>query len=324
VVAVYNEDPRNLHLLVERLDKVISGEKLKYEIVFVNDGSQARTTDTLRNIVAKSKHLKLIELSRNFGQQAAITAGIDHAVGQALISLDSDLQDPPELIPEMVKRWRQGYEVVFARRSTRRDKLLKRFSAFLFYRLLGLVSSIKIPWDTGDFRLIDRKVIDELKAMPERTRFLRGLVPWLGFRQIAIPIERGARENGESAYSLRKLCGLALDGLLSFSVIPLYLIALLGASLFGGGVVFLVLWLALHVRTTLAIDGAFISAVVVTAAGAQIFCTGLVAIYLSKVLEEVRRRPLYVVSNRLGEGVTESYVSPHMVRDDFQMPVALL
>src|SRR5262249_296763 len=136
--------------------------------------------------------------------------------------------DPPELIAEMVRLWRQGYEVVYAQRSTRRDRLTKRLSAFLFYRLLGLVSSVKIPWDTGDYRLIDRKVVEALQSLPEKTRFLRGMVPWLGFKQIGIPIDRGAREVGASAYTVRKLLQLAADGLLAFSVAPLYMIPLLG------------------------------------------------------------------------------------------------
>jgi glycosyltransferase involved in cell wall biosynthesis len=300
IVAVYNEDPRNLSLLLDRLKAVVTGDGLSYEVIFVNDGSKAPTSKALRDLASQHDYVKLIELSRNFGQQAAITAGIDHAEGQAVVNLDSDLQDPPELIPEMVKRWREGYDVVYAQRSSRRDKLGKRLPAYIFYRLLGSVSSVHIPWDTGDFRLMDRKVCNELRNMPERSRFLRGLIPWLGFRQIGIPIDRDAREVGESTYTLKKLINLALDGILSFSVAPLYLVPIVGGIMFGAGLLALILWAALHTSSLLQLDSICIIASIVTVAGLQILCTGAVAIYLSKVLDEVRGRPTYVVAHRLG------------------------
>ncbi|MBS2003405.1 MAG: glycosyltransferase family 2 protein [Candidatus Obscuribacterales bacterium] len=300
IVAVYNEDPRNLSLLIERLRTVITGDGLSYEVIFVNDGSKAPTSKALRDIAAQYDYVKLIELSRNFGQQAAITAGIDHAEGQAVINLDSDLQDPPELIPAMVKRWREGYDVVYAQRSSRRDKLGKRLPAYIFYRLLGSVSSVHIPWDTGDFRLMDRKVCNELRNMPERSRFLRGLIPWLGFRQIGIPIDRDAREVGQSTYTLKKLINLALDGILAFSVAPLYLVPIVGGVMFGVGLLALLAWAVTHSSSLLQLDSACIIASIITVAGLQILCTGAVAIYLSKVLDEVRGRPTYVVAHRLG------------------------
>jgi len=299
VVAVYNEDPRNLLGVVDRLDTVIAPLALSHEIVFVNDGSQPATSEALRRLAMEFDHVKLVELSRNFGQQAAITAGLDHACGQAVVNIDSDLQDPPELIADMVTLWRQGYEVIYAQRSTRRDRLSKRFSAFIFYRLLGLVSSVKIPWDTGDYRLIDRKVVEALDSLPEKTRFLRGMVPWLGFKQIGIPIDRGAREVGASAYTLRKLLQLAADGLLAFSVAPLYLIALLGvllvlaATLMAGGAL---VGLGGGAHLVPSPSGLILLAV----SGVQIFCTGLVGIYVSRILEEVRGRPTYIVSRRIG------------------------
>jgi dolichol-phosphate mannosyltransferase len=300
IVAVYNEDPRNLDLLLKRLTAAITPEGLSYEVIFVNDGSRAPTSVALRTIASRHDYVKLIELSRNFGQQAAISAGLDHSEGNAVINLDSDLQDPPELIPAMVRRWREGYDVVYAQRSTRRDKLGKRLCAYIFYRILGSVSSVHIPWDTGDFRLLDRKVVNELRNMPERTRFLRGLIPWLGFRQIGIPIDRDAREVGESTYTLKKLMNLALDGLLSFSVAPLYVVPLIGGIMFGIGMIMLAAWVALHLSTLTALDSAFVVAAVTSVAGLQILCTGSVAIYLSKVVDEVRARPTYVVADRLG------------------------
>ncbi|HEY9712294.1 MAG TPA: glycosyltransferase family 2 protein [Chroococcales cyanobacterium] len=302
VVCVYNEDPGNLNRISERLDRVICGAGLSYELVLVNDGSRAPASKALRDIAARVPNVKLIELSRNFGQQAAITAGLEHSDGLAVVNIDSDLQDPPELIPAMVQRWREGYDVVYAQRSTRRDKVLKRLSAYLFYRVLGSVSSVHIPWDTGDFRLMDRRVVDELIALPEKTRFLRGLVPWLGFRQIGIPIDRDAREAGESTYTLKKLFCLAMDGLISFSVAPLYFVAFAGMILLALGLVSLVAWLATHMQSLTQIDAAFVVASLLAVAGLQIGSTGIVAIYIAKVLDETRRRPTYVVGHRFGGG----------------------
>lgn len=299
VVAVYNEDPRNLLILLERLWKAISPLGLSYEVVFVNDGSRPSTGKALRQIASEVDNVKLIELSRNFGQQAAISAGFDHADGLAVVNIDSDCQDPPELIPDMVRKWKEGYEVVYAQRSTRRDRVMKRLSAYLFYRVLGSVSSVEIPWDTGDFRLIDRKVVDVLKALPEKTRFLRGLIPWLGFKQTGIPVDRGAREVGESTYTLRKLFGLAMDGLLSFSVMPLYLVLFAGLALLATAIAGAVLWLSLSGPAGVPASGVVVLAVAFLTA-LQIISTGLVAVYMSKVLDEVRGRPTYIVSERIG------------------------
>lgn len=304
VVAVYNEDPRNLHAMVDRLSDVIAPLGLSYEVVFVDDGGGARTNQALREIAGQIENVKLVVLSRNFGQQAAITAGMDHAEGRAVVNIDSDLQDPPELITEMVRYWQQGYDVVYAQRSSRRDRLVKRLSAHVFYRVLGLVSSVKIPWDTGDYRLMDRKVITALSALPEKTRFLRGMVPWLGFRQIGVAIDRDARAVGESSYTLKKLISLAVDGLLAFSVAPLYLIPLLGLTLCAAGVLGLLVWLLMGSFHSGKFDTSLIVIAMVVLTGLQIFSTGVLAVYLSKVVDEVRARPTYLVAERLGAPFT--------------------
>ena len=262
----------------------------------------------LRQIASETDYVKLVNLSRNFGQQAAISAGLAEAAGHAVVNIDSDLQDPPELIPEMIKLWREGYDVVYAKRSTRRDRLGKRLSAHLFYRLLGSMSSVDIPWDTGDFRLLDRKVVDALNALPEKTRFLRGMIPWLGFRQTGIAIDRDAREFGESTYTLKKLLQLACDGLLSFSSQPLYLIPMVGGICLALGVVVLAAWLIVAQASVNGssnhVDVSFwqslLIPLVVALSGLQILCTGFVAVYLSKVLDEVRARPTYIVAERIG------------------------
>jgi polyisoprenyl-phosphate glycosyltransferase len=300
VVAVYNEDPRNLDLLLERLSNSIEPTSLKYEVVFVNDGSRVPTTEALYNLVYEHDNIKLLVLSRNFGQQAAISAGFDHSEGDAVVNLDSDGQDPPELIPQMVKLWKEGYDVVYAQRSARRDKFAKRFSAFIFYRVLGALSTVQIPWDTGDFRLIDRKVLDALSLMPEKSRFLRGQIPWLGFRQIGIPIARGAREIGESTYTIRKLLALAMDGLLGFSIAPLYMVPTMGGILLAASVLFLLGLVACAMMHQAVADAAWLGGAMGVFSGLQLIGIGVVAIYISKVIEEIRARPTYVVAEKLG------------------------
>jgi glycosyltransferase involved in cell wall biosynthesis len=301
IVAVYNEHPDNLAALLKKLAEVLTAATLSYEVIFVNDGSRAPTTEALRILAQDNEGVKLIELSRNFGQQAAITCGLDHADGAAIVNIDSDMQDPPDLIPEMVKLWRDGWDVVYATRSTRRDRFAKRFSAHVFYRILAAVSTVEIPRDTGDFRLMDRRVVAALASLPEKTRFLRGMIPWLGFKQCGIAIDRGAREVGESTYTLKKLITLSLDGLLAFSVAPLYFVATVGLIFFVGGLLALIV-------SALCLGGlswqsqAILISCLTMIAGVQIGCTGIVAIYLSKVLDEARARPTYIVGNRIGRG----------------------
>jgi dolichol-phosphate mannosyltransferase len=301
IVAVYNEDPRNLAALLQELAEVLVPVGLKYEVIFVNDGSRAPTSDALRRLACDNDGVKLLELSRNFGQQAAITCGLDSSEGLAVVNIDSDLQDPPKLIPEMVALWKQGYDVVYAKRSTRRDRFAKRFSAQVFYRILAAVSTVDIPRDTGDFRLMDRKVLEALASLPEKTRFLRGMIPWLGFKQCGIAIDRGAREMGESTYTLKKLITLSLDGLLAFSVAPLYFVATLGLGLTVVAALTLLIALCLLGGTPYQAQTILISCLALFA-GVQIGCTGIVAIYLSKVLDEARARPTYIVASRLGRG----------------------
>jgi dolichol-phosphate mannosyltransferase len=301
VVAVYNEDPRNLLMMLDRLRNVIPPIGLTYEVIFVNDGSRAKTSQALREIATQADYVKLVVLSRNFGQQAAISAGMDHSEGAAVINIDSDLQDPPELIPEMVSLWQQGYDVVYAQRSSRRDGLAKRLTAHLFYRILGAMSSVEIPRDTGDFRLLDRRAIDALAKLPEKTRFLRGMVPWLGFRQIALPIERDARAVGESTYTVRKLLCLAIDGLLSFSVAPLYLVPLAGGAMLAVGVAgVLISLLMTGAWHTGQLGGGVILLAMIALTGLQMLCTGILSVYQAKVIDEVRARPTYLVAERVG------------------------
>jgi dolichol-phosphate mannosyltransferase len=295
VVAVYNEHPDNLLRLLDRLEQVIAPLAISYEVVFVNDGSRAETSKALQSMALKYKHVKLVVLSRNFGQQAAISAGFNHARGQAIVNIDSDLQDPPELIPEMLKYWRAGYDVVYAQRSSRRDRLFKRFTASIFYRLLASISSVEIPRDTGDFRLIDHRIVHTLNQLPEKTRFLRGQIPWLGFKQIGIPIDRGAREVGESTYTLKKLLQLAMDGLLALSSAPLLMIPTAGLIVFAAGLIGLAIWFCTKLGSPLVLDAAGLLAGCTILTGMQIIALGVVSVYIARMLDEVRQRPTYIV-----------------------------
>lgn len=303
VVAVFNEDPRNLVRLLQRLEEILLSVSIKYEVVFVNDGSGERTTRALRDIALEFPYVKLVNLSRNFGQQAAITAGMDHSEGKAIVNIDSDLQDPPELIPQMMELWRRGYDVIYATRSTRKDSVPKRLFAFIYYRLLASVAAVEIPRDTGDFRLLDRKVVEALKRLPEKKRFLRGLVPWLGFKQVGIPVNRGARELGESTYTIRRLLRLAFDGILAFSVAPLFLIPVAGGILTALGILSAVT--GFFVAAT-AQPYVFLLAAMLVLTGVQVLAVGLVAVYLSTALEELRGRPTYLVQETIGRAFDEN------------------
>jgi len=298
VVAVYNESVYNLHALIERLEKVLPTLNMSYEVVFVNDGSREETSNSLKELCQQHDYIKLISLSRNFGQQAAISAGINFASGQAIVNMDSDLQDPPELIPDMVRLWQRGFEVIYAKRLSRKDSILKSLSAFLFYRTMSLLSAIEIPEDTGEFRLIDCRVAKALQQLPERARYIRGLLPWLGFKSTTIPVDRHARQHGKSSYTLRKLVTLALDGILCFSYAPLYAILLVGLTTIFISFLIPLLTACLsnhHVpRLVWAMSG------VVFLFGLQFFLLGIVSCYVARIFHEVKARPIYVVSEIAG------------------------
>ena len=221
VVPLYNEEEA-LTETYKRLKTVMDSLDQPYEVVMVNDGSRDGTALMAREICEKDPSFKLIHFSRNFGHQTAITAGMDHASGDAIVVIDADLQDPPEIIREMIAKWKQGFEVVYGKRVSRKgETFFKRFTARMFYRILNKMTDVRIPTDVGDFRLIDRKVRDALMTIPEHNRYVRGLISWLGFRQTAVEFVREARFAGETKYPLRKMIKLAVDGITSFSYKPL-------------------------------------------------------------------------------------------------------
>jgi glycosyltransferase involved in cell wall biosynthesis len=293
---MYNEDAV-IQETYRRLKKVMSETGEAYELLFVNDGSKDQSADIIKEYAFWDDTVKLIDFSRNFGHQIAITAGMDYAAGDAVIIIDADLQDPPELILEMIEKWRQGYEVVYAKRVKRNGEgLFKQWSASLFYRILRASTDVDIPVDTGDFRLIDRKVCEEMKRLPENNRFVRGLVSWVGFRQTAIEYERDERLAGETKYPFKRMIKLCLDGITSFSYKPMKLAGYLGMLLSGSGFLYLVyvLYLALFTDATLRGWPSMIGIMLIFN-GFVLLMLGILGEYIGRIYDETKGRPLYIV-----------------------------
>lgn len=274
--------------------------EFEVELVFVNDGSTDRSLEILLGLREKDPRIKVLHFSRNFGHQIAVTAGLDHAVGDVVVVIDADLQDPPEVILDMLAKWREGNKVVYGVRAQRNgESAFKRWTAKLFYRLLGRLSDVPIPLDAGDFRLLDRVVVEGLRKMPEESRYLRGMVSWLGYRQCGLPYVRDARYAGKTKYTLRKMLRFAFNGITSFSEKPLVLAGWMGvfATLVG----FLYL---LHVitgkllRPDSVVSGwASMIGVVVFFGGVQLLFLGVLGQYIGRIYREVKRRPLYIIES---------------------------
>jgi polyisoprenyl-phosphate glycosyltransferase len=295
VIPVYNEE-ENLGVLVNRLVGALEGASLDFEIVFVDDGSCDGSVQKLNEIGASEKRIVVIELARNFGHQVAITAGLDFARGRAIAVMDADLQDPPEVLPQFVAKWREGNEVVYAIRAARKEGWFKTTSYKIFYRLLRHVSNIDIPLDAGDFCLMDRCVVDLLKSMPERNRFVRGIRSWVGLRQVGVPFERQARHAGTSKYTVGRLIILALDGLISFSYVPLRLITFLGLSVSVLAIGLAIFFFAKKLLYGLDPPGfATLIVSIFFLAGIQLITLGVIGEYVGRIFEEAKRRPLYVL-----------------------------
>jgi dolichol-phosphate mannosyltransferase len=301
VVPAYNEE-QVIAETYRRLTAVCAAGDCEYELIFVNDGSRDGTGEILRELAAQDKHVRVLGFSRNFGHQVAVTAGIDHAAGDAVVLIDADLQDPPELIPSLIARWREGYDVVYAvRRRRRGETWFKRATAGLFYRVLQQLVDVRIPLDTGDFRLMSRRVVDCLRAMPEQHRFVRGLVSWVGFNQVGIEYERRERFAGETKYPLRKMLRFALDGITSFSFKPLQLAGVLGGYAAGIGFAGILVILYLRLCTRLTVQGwSSLMVVVLFLGGVQLLVLGVMGEYIGRVYDEVRRRPLYILQEKIG------------------------
>jgi glycosyltransferase involved in cell wall biosynthesis len=302
IVPCYNEEQVIAETGREIVAALAAIEDLDFEIIYVDDGSSDRTIDVLRAIRAADDRTRVICLSRNFGHQVAVSAGLEHAAGDAAVIMDADLQDPPEVIPEMVARWRDGYHVVYGMRTDRPgETAFKVWTAKLFYRLINRLSKIKIPLDVGDFRLLDRRVIDVLLAMPERDRFLRGMVSWIGFRQVAVMYRRAERRAGKGKYPLLKMLQFAADGVISFSLTPLRLALWVGFMSIGLALAGIIYALIIRLYTNDWVRGwTSIFTAVLFIGGAQLVTLGIIGEYIGRIYAEVKRRPLYVVEERLG------------------------
>lgn len=301
VVPCYNEEP-NLDYLFERLISVLEPLKMTYEIVCVNDGSKDNTLKLLVQHHHRNPIIKVINFSRNFGKEIALTAGIDYTTGDAVIPIDADLQDPPELIVELISKWREGYDVVYAtRRSRQGESRLKQFTAHHFYRIIQRMTPVEIPPDTGDFRLMDRKVVDALKKLPEHNRFMKGLFAWVGYQQTSILYDRAPRFQGQTKWNYWKLWNLAIEGITAFSSLPLKIWSYIGISI---SLVSFVYASFLVIRTlVLGIDlpgYASLMVAVLFLGGMQLVSLGILGEYLGRVHDEVKRRPLYLVRDSYG------------------------
>ncbi|MGG3195878.1 MULTISPECIES: glycosyltransferase family 2 protein [Priestia] len=299
VVPVYNEE-EVIHETYRRLTEVMRSTKEAYELLFVNDGSRDRTAEIIKAYSEQDPAVVLLDFARNFGHQIAITAGMDHARGEAVVVIDADLQDPPELILEMIEKWKQGFDVVYAKRTKRKgETYFKKQTAAMFYRFLRAMTDIDIPLDTGDFRLLDRKVCNQMNSIQEKNRFVRGLVSWVGFKQIAVEYERDERLAGESKYPLKKMLKLSMDGITSFSYKPLKLASYAGVTLSGIGFIYLLVVLYLKLFTDSTITG-WSSLIVIQLffSGIILIILGMIGEYIGRIYDETKNRPLYIVREK--------------------------
>ena len=302
VAPCYNEEA-GLHELYKRVSEVMDSTGEPWELVLINDGSRDRTRDIMRQMHDSDARVKIVDFARNFGHQLAATAGLDHATGEAVIIIDADLQDPPQVIPDMIQKWKEGFEVVYAVRTQRKgESWFKEFTAKAFYRLVYRITEVDIPLDTGDFRLMDRKVVNAMNQLRERHRFIRGMTSWVGFRQTGVHYVREERFAGETHYPFRKMFKFALDAITGFSYLPLQMATYLGfiiaalsalaailvivARLFIGAAPF-------HGQATTLVFVLFIG-------GVQLITLGIIGEYLGRIYDEVKGRPLYIVREAIG------------------------
>ena len=298
IIPIYNEEETILEMY-RRMSAVMDRMDGAVELILINDGSRDRSLPLLRELHDKDARVCYLSLARNFGHQIAVTAGLNFSRGQIVVILDADLQDPPELIPDMVEKWRQGYQVVYAQRTQRRqESWFKRFTAYSFYRLLKQLADVDIPTDTGDFCLLDRQVVEVLNAMPERNRYIRGLRSWIGFRQTAIRFERDPRFAGEVKYTFRKSLALAINGLVSFSTVPLRISTYVGllAAIASILMALLVLYWRIFVPNSPLTGFTMVLMAIFFIGAVQLVSIGILGEYIGRIYEEVKGRPLYTLA----------------------------
>lgn len=298
IIPIYNEEA-NIDTLYARLLGVLESMQVSFEFIFINDGSRDQSLHLLHLLAARDERVRYIDLSRNFGHQIAVTAGLDHAAGHAVVIIDADLQDPPELIPALYQKLREGYEVVYARRRSRQgESAAKKLTARLFYRILASITNISIPVDTGDFRIISHKVVEGLRRMPEQNKFLRGQISWIGYRQTYVEYDRAERAGGETGYTYRKMIRLALDGITAFSDAPLKFATLMGFAV--SGIAFVVMLYTLYSRFVshdYEPGWASLMVSILFMGGVQLIAVGIIGEYLARLSANVRQRPLYFVAD---------------------------
>ncbi len=298
IIPIYNEEG-NIPALFERLNNVVSKMDVEPEFIFINDGSRDNSIALIKALAAKNTFVKFIDFSRNFGHQVAVSAGFDKTSGDAIVIIDADLQDPPELIIEMYAKMQNGFDVVYAKRRARKgESFLKKFTAKLFYRALSSMTSVSIPVDTGDFRIMSRQVVDIVKSMPEKEKFLRGQISWVGFEQTFVEYDRDERASGETGYTYRKMIRFALDGITSFSNFPLKFAT--GAGFVVSGFSFFMILYALYSRYILKIyepGWTSLMLAITFIGGIQLICIGIIGEYISRMSANIRNRPLYIIKN---------------------------
>ncbi|MGA8554290.1 MAG: glycosyltransferase family 2 protein [Candidatus Acidiferrales bacterium] len=288
-----------------RLVGVLERLPMPFEIIYVDDGSSDSTPEILRELQLYDSRLRIVRFSRNFGHQIAITAGVEHAAGDAVVVIDGDLQDPPEVILEFVDKWQEGYDVVYGVRTEREgESAFKLWTAKYFYRFISKLSDTEIPLDTGDFRLMDRRVVDALLEMPERDRFVRGMVSWIGYSQSAVPYRRAARAAGSTKFSLFKMMRFATDGIVSFSIVPLRLATWVGFIASGIAILGIVVAVLERLFGAVGLVKGWASLVIAVLflGGVQLICMGIIGEYVGRIYGESKRRPLYVIRDRMGFG----------------------
>ena len=297
IAPVYNEKDC-LGTLVQRVGEVMDTTGEPWELVIVDDGSQDGSTDIIRRLAKEDKRVRAVIFARNFGHQIAVTAGMDYSRGDAVIIIDADLQDPPEVMLEMIQRWKEGYQVVYGVRSEREGETwFKKTTASLFYRMIARITDVKIPLDTGDFRLMDRSVVKVMNSMREKHRFLRGMSSWVGYRQIGVSYHRAARFAGETKYPLKKMLKLALNAVTSFSYFPLQLATYVGFISAGISIVAIPIVIIMRLTGSQAFFGqATTLLAVLFLGGVQLISLGILGEYIGRIYDEVKGRPLYIVS----------------------------
>lgn len=301
VVPVYNEE-EVVRECYERLTSVMTAQCQEYELIFVDDGSRDGTLEILSDLSENDSSLKILSFSRNFGHQAAISAGMDYSQGKAVIIIDADLQDPPEVIPEMIKKWKEGYDVVYGKRQKRKgESHFKKITAKIFYRFLATQTDLDIPVDTGDFRLIDRKVCDVLSSLTEKNRYVRGLVSFAGFRQTGVSYVRDERFAGETKYPLKKMLKFAMDATTSFSKKPLKIAGIVGLLLSIASFIYLFVTIYLKLFTDLTVSGwASTVSIMLFFNGVMLIMLGIMGEYIGRIYDEVKNRPLYIIKDKTG------------------------